>query len=183
VWRDEIAASRLGPTARAVACALATYMNGDGACWPSINTIAALLRLNRRTVQRTLRKLEADGFLGVERGGGRGKPSTYTAALNAALSDRGKRKRAAGASLKGGRGVPKGRRNSATRSTEGLEGGTSGRLAGAARPLDDCMGQCGERRPLYEYRGRLLCLQCIHADTGELADALRAHINELRAKT
>lgn len=49
--------------------AVAVYMylrdrsNGEGACWPSIGTIARELRLSRSTVQRALNDLYRAGFL------------------------------------------------------------------------------------------------------------------------
>jgi len=37
--------------------------NAGNTCWPSIRTIAADLKLSRRTVQRALADLERHGFL------------------------------------------------------------------------------------------------------------------------
>jgi DNA-binding transcriptional regulator YhcF (GntR family) len=178
-WRDEVARSRLGPTVRAVACALATYMSASGVCWPSVETLAELLRLDRRTVQRSIRTLEAHGLLVVERGGGRGKTSIYRAALSAAVSERkgrqSKHKRAAEDAVKGG--------TRAARSIEVKEERPRGRLSGAARPLDQCMGPCGEVRPLWPFSGRLMCVECVLAETGDLEAEFRAHIAQLRAKS
>ena len=49
--------------------AMAVYMylkdrsDGQGKCWPGINTIASGLKLSRSTVKRALNELEAKGYL------------------------------------------------------------------------------------------------------------------------
>lgn len=49
---------------RPVFTALATYAQADGAgAWPSVATLADVLGVDRRTVQRHLRALEAEGFV------------------------------------------------------------------------------------------------------------------------
>lgn len=57
--------------------ALADWANDEGVCWPKIPTIAMKTRCSDRGVREIIRQLEEDGFLWVERGGGRGKTSRY----------------------------------------------------------------------------------------------------------
>ena len=182
IWRDEIAASELNATARAVACALATYMDRDGVCWPSVETISRLLRLSRRTVQRAIRTLEAQGFLRVQLGGGRGKASTYRATPSDALSDEQNKTKGVSSDTKGRHWKPQTASPSDTRSYEVTEAASRDRLDGVALPLDDCM-VCGERRPLFEFGDRLVCRGCVLGESGALEDELRAVVVELREKT
>lgn len=152
-WRDAIGVSDLGPTARAVCCALATYMDAKGECWPSVATLAAVLRRDRRTIQRALGAIEAAGFVTVKRGGGRGVSSTYTAArvppYEVGKQRQNAPKRAAERALNSGTG--------AARSTEEYED-ACGRLNGAApRIVDECV-RCGERQDID--RDSLLCQAC-----------------------
>lgn len=73
-WRAALTRSDLPATSRHVALVLSTFMdtNGGGA-WPSLGTLAAAVGRSPRTVQRHLRRLEADGWLLVEPSKG-GKP-------------------------------------------------------------------------------------------------------------
>lgn len=47
--------------------------------------------------------------------------------------------------------------------------------------VDDCM-RCSERRTIFDHRGRWLCLECVHTETGVLEQQLRDHIPTLRAE-
>lgn len=60
-----------------VLLALADWANDDGLCWPSISRLAKKARLEDRQTQAILRRLEADGVVEVERGGGRGHQNRY----------------------------------------------------------------------------------------------------------
>ncbi|MEO6767609.1 MAG: helix-turn-helix domain-containing protein [Umezawaea sp.] len=52
--------------------AIADQANDQGRdSWPSIDNLAGRTRLNQRTVQRVLKRLEDEGHLVIERGGGR----------------------------------------------------------------------------------------------------------------
>lgn len=52
--------------------ALAEHADHTGYCWPGVEALARKCRVSRRTAQRTLRKLEADGWMRVVvRGRGR----------------------------------------------------------------------------------------------------------------
>lgn len=67
VWerRDLDASERL------VMLSLADHADDDGACYPSIKRLCDRTSLAERTVQGTIKKLVARGFLSVEYGGGR----------------------------------------------------------------------------------------------------------------
>jgi hypothetical protein len=54
-------------------------------------------------------------------------------------------------------------------------------LTGARRLVeDDCM-RCLKRRPLHEFMGKLWCVACVLAYSGELEDDLREHVQTLKA--
>lgn len=63
-----------------VLLALADWANDQGIAWPSIAALAQKARLQRRRCQYVVRKLETDGFIEIEEGGGRSKQHRY--ALN-----------------------------------------------------------------------------------------------------
>jgi hypothetical protein len=89
VWRDALRESGLDATARHVAHVLSTYMDGRGRCWPSRETLAAAVGLSVRTVERAVQRLEAVGWLRVERTeGGRHRTNTYEALLPQTASQR-----------------------------------------------------------------------------------------------
>lgn len=50
--------------------AIADNADDDGTAWPSIETLARKCRVDRRTAQRTVRRLETDGWLSTVTGGG-----------------------------------------------------------------------------------------------------------------
>jgi hypothetical protein len=64
-------------TLRTVALALDSFMNADGCCWPSVETIAATAGVSVRQTQRAIRALEAQGFLRIDGASGRGRVSRY----------------------------------------------------------------------------------------------------------
>ncbi len=61
-----------------VLLALADWADDNGVSWPSVPKLAHKARLQRRRVQYIIRKLQADGFLDIEEGGGRKKQHRYT---------------------------------------------------------------------------------------------------------
>ena len=72
-WRSAISdpSHDLPSTARHVALALSLHMNErGGSCFPAISTLAGETNLDDRTVQRAIRRLEADRWLVVAAKGG-----------------------------------------------------------------------------------------------------------------
>lgn len=61
-----------------VLLALADWANDEGFCWPSIPKIAGKTRLERRSIQYIIRKLQSDGMLHIEEGRGRKHQHQYT---------------------------------------------------------------------------------------------------------
>jgi hypothetical protein len=53
----------VSPTALAVAAALAKYADKAGECWPTLNTLAAVVKKHRNTVRKAVADLEAAGWL------------------------------------------------------------------------------------------------------------------------
>ena len=53
----------LGPVDILVYLALAKHSDGEGACWPSLPTIARLARVHRSSVAQAVKRLEARGYL------------------------------------------------------------------------------------------------------------------------
>ena len=51
------------PSVQLVAIVIADHTGNEGDCWPSIRTISARCRLDRRSVQRILRQLEREGVI------------------------------------------------------------------------------------------------------------------------
>ena len=82
-WR-EIAWAKAQPVESAadhsVLVAIAGYANGPRSAWPSVRLLCEETRLSRRTVQRTLRRLEGAGFItSTARGGTNGTRQTSNA--------------------------------------------------------------------------------------------------------
>lgn len=67
-----------GQGERFVLLALADYANDAGECWPSLAAVARKCCITDRAVRRILRRLEDDGWLETEVGGGRHGCSKYT---------------------------------------------------------------------------------------------------------
>ena len=57
---------RLGKAALVVLCALGTYSDREGWCWPKIDTLAERLRVKRRQVLYCLRELDELGYVEVK---------------------------------------------------------------------------------------------------------------------
>ncbi|MHB8303628.1 MAG: helix-turn-helix domain-containing protein [Acidobacteriaceae bacterium] len=67
----------------AVLVCLASHANDDGkSCYPKVERIARMTRYSERTVIRSIATLEADGWLRVAHGRGRGVVSQYTVVLD-----------------------------------------------------------------------------------------------------
>ena len=62
--------------------ALADFANDEGCCWPKQETLARRCSMSRRTTQRVLADLEAEGWLSVDRAANvKGRSSTYWISL------------------------------------------------------------------------------------------------------
>ena len=76
----------------AVYIAIAAHVQQKGwTAWPSIDRLAILTGLDRRTVQRVIRRLTEKGLIAVQEGGGKGVVNTYElitggGVMNAAVS-------------------------------------------------------------------------------------------------
>ena len=77
-WRWAIRDAPIDTTAKTVAWALDSRMNGSGECWPSKAQLAADTGLSKRTVDQAIHRLELAGLVAVHRGGGRAHPNRYT---------------------------------------------------------------------------------------------------------
>lgn len=60
-----------------VLLALADWSNDEGMSWPSVSRLAQKARLERRQVQRIIKKLQLDGALTITYGAGRGNQNVY----------------------------------------------------------------------------------------------------------
>ncbi len=68
---------RLGARDLRVLGVLYAHAGSDRVCWPAVSTIAELTGIDRRDVQRTIRRLEDFGWVRTEGGGGRASTSRY----------------------------------------------------------------------------------------------------------
>lgn len=69
---------QMAPTVKAVLVSLADQANDDGACWPSVGTVAERTCLTDRAVQKALAWLEAEGYVIREMKAGRATRYTLT---------------------------------------------------------------------------------------------------------
>lgn len=69
-WADntliDVYAPRIGAHGIAVYMMLVRHLNGDGACWPSMATIARTLGISRRKVVDCIKRLQDEGLIDVE---------------------------------------------------------------------------------------------------------------------
>jgi hypothetical protein len=75
---------------RLVLLALADFCNDTGDCWPSMDTIGAKACMTGRGARNVVRRLQAEGWISVAVGGGRGGCSRYHINLPKAEQDTGK---------------------------------------------------------------------------------------------
>jgi helix-turn-helix protein len=75
-WRDAVRDSELTAAQKHVALTLSTYMNGDAAAYPSVETLAQGCSYSDRTVQIAIQGLRAAGYLAFDDNKG-GKAKTY----------------------------------------------------------------------------------------------------------
>lgn len=77
-WQQAIRDAEMPVARKGFALLLSTYADADGTnCFPSIATLMAH-GFAKRTVQRNLRTLEADGWLEIQHGGGRRANGSYS---------------------------------------------------------------------------------------------------------
>lgn len=57
--------------------AIADHANDQGVCWPSVRTLARKCRVSERHATRLISKLQGDGEIEIETGGGRGHTNVY----------------------------------------------------------------------------------------------------------
>jgi hypothetical protein len=179
VWRDAIRDSTLDPTARHVAHALSTWMNGHGACYPRRETIAAGTGYSLRTIDRALAELETAGWLAIERGAGR-RTNRYLALLPVVASELRHKEWAYGATddrsgaTDDHSGVTSDTRKRLKRESGGS---TASALSGASAEPRYPEGECEDCRRvkgLVDSDARL-CRECYDAITDEAIDGrLRA---------
>jgi hypothetical protein len=82
VWKWALSESDLDRTAKLVGHVIAQHMDPDGACFPGRQRLARLCSLSDRTVDAAARRLEAAGFLAVQRTkGGNSRSNTYQALM------------------------------------------------------------------------------------------------------
>ncbi len=62
---------------RFVLLALADHANDQGECWPAVSSLAKKTCMSVRGVQTVLRRLQVDGWLSIEVGGGRKNCNIY----------------------------------------------------------------------------------------------------------
>jgi hypothetical protein len=88
VWRDALRDSPLDSTAKLVGLVLSTYFNARGSAYPGRAALARGASVCDRTIDHALRRLEATGFLHVERtNGGNNRTNGYQALLPEAASE------------------------------------------------------------------------------------------------
>lgn len=74
----------LGPTERLIMLALADHADDTGRCYPSIQRLCQRTGLTERAVQSNVKKLQAQGYIKVVPGGGKGRPNIYFVSANPA---------------------------------------------------------------------------------------------------
>jgi DNA-binding transcriptional regulator YhcF (GntR family) len=76
-WSWVLRESTSRGTDRLVLLALANAANSEGEGVATTDLLAKDSHLDRRTVQRSLRRLERDRVIAIRRGGGRGRKTTF----------------------------------------------------------------------------------------------------------
>jgi hypothetical protein len=67
LWGHAVTASPLYRTSKLVALVLGTYMTTEARCWPSLPTVARDASVSKRTVERSIPRIEKAGLLVVSR--------------------------------------------------------------------------------------------------------------------
>jgi len=186
VWRDSLRDSTLDELAKLVGFVLSTYMNASGYARPGRVALARGCSTGVRTVERRVRVLEDAGFLVVEWSvGGRSYTNAYRAVLPQTASDvrRSEWENGVRENAKRRQRVHETASQGRPKAYESVESGTRRSAGAAARPRSECMGPCGEVKDLYPYRDRWMCLECVLAETGDLEQQLRAHVQDLRERS
>lgn len=167
VWREALAESRLDRTAKLVGLVISLHMNANGSGFPGRQRIASWCSLSDRAVDGAVRRLEAAGFLWVERSKGR-KSNRYHALLPPTANEVRRLEWATAklATLNREARAPNGEGHSpevvelgSTSPTDGVSSERTPPLV----PLDDCI-DCGETRPLVHEGVR--CERCGSLDDG-----------------
>lgn len=85
---------------------LADHADERGMCYPSMETIGRKARMTDRGARNVVRRLEAAGYLTIEKGGGRGRSSRYHLQFPAQASEKpdAAEKAEDGSEIKGGKG-------------------------------------------------------------------------------
>jgi hypothetical protein len=79
VFHNCVRDSELPASVKAVAWSIRSYMNTEGSCWPGRATIARGASVSDRTVDRSVKLLEAEGLLVVTRSPGGARRSNHYA--------------------------------------------------------------------------------------------------------
>jgi hypothetical protein len=177
LWRVAIRDSELDCTAKHVGHVISTYMNGAGVTFVGKETIAKGAGLKSvRAVDNAIDRLEDAGLLTIRRSRGR-HPNHYLAStphpdagFNPASDDTQPRTAVHSTPHRGAPEV-----------VVEIEKDEVGLRPPHRLIEDDCM-KCLERRPLFPYRGRLLCKGCVLEVTGELEAELRVQVEDLATK-
>ena len=78
--------TNLPPTETLLMLALADYADEQGVCWPSKETLARRSRISKRTVDKYVNQLAKNGWLSVEKNGGR-KSNCYRLNIDKIFSE------------------------------------------------------------------------------------------------
>ena len=135
-WRELLyATSDLTVTDVAVGCALSSFMDRNGKCWPGVPAITAKAHCSVRQTRYSLRKLERLELILTEPGGGRHKPNRYgiNPAAVAAFSSRNPATDDTNPAVAASEGVQKASKTPTASSLTSSKG-KRGRRAGARRP-------------------------------------------------
>jgi hypothetical protein len=152
VWRDALRDSVLDATAKLVGFVLSTYMDARGFAFPSKATLArgSSLGEGRRAVDQAVDRLEADGFLEIERSVGR-HAFRYQATLPPTAHEvrRSEWATSQKEASNVARGAPSTSHQVRPKAVKALKAGNDAAASDGASslPEDDCLG-CGRRREL-----------------------------------
>lgn len=191
VWRDALRDSTLSTAAKAVGFTLNTYSNGRGYSFPSRQALALGASVSVRTAERMVARLEAAGFVQVQRSsGGRARSNRYALTLPETASQvrRLEWETATDEALNGVNESAKRRHSDARKQLKATESGAPDaaaalRSAAAGALIEDFCGRCDKRLPLVD---DLYCVPCaakiqadhLIADVRRDLDAARRELAE-----